>query len=137
MKTERESTFLLLVLQAGIGMVTAVGPLLLSLGGSPGNAFLGVLAIILSVAEVVLAVLFLRGSGRSASWLAGYQALCLWGAGLALSAHLGADNHFAALVTNLVLPTLLLILLMRARERSSAAGAGQVDDSIGVVRVEG
>ena len=136
MKTERESTFLLLILQAGIGLVTAVGPLLLSLGGSPGDALLGLLAIGLSVAEVVLAVLLLRGSRRSASWLAGYQALCLWGAGLALSAHLGADNHFAALVTNLVLPTLLLVLLLRARDRSSAAGADQVDDSVGVVRGE-
>ena len=136
MKTERESTFLLLVLQAGIGLVTAVGPLLLSLGGSPGNALLGLLAIVLSVAEVVLAVLLLRGSRRAASWLAVYQALCLWGAGLALSAHLGADNHFAALVTNLVLPTLLLVLLLRARERPSAAGADEVDSPIGPIRVE-
>jgi hypothetical protein len=136
MKTEREATYLLLVLQAGIGLVTAAGPLLLALGGAPGNAFLGLLAILLSVAELVLAVHFLRGSRRSASWLAGYQALCLWGAGLALSVHLGADNHFAALVTNLLLPTLLLVLLLRARERVSAAGADEVGNPVGVVGVE-
>ena len=136
MKTERESAFLLLALQAGIGLVTALGPLLLALGGLPGNAFLGLLAIVLSVAEVVLAVLFLRGSRRAASWLAGYQALCLWGAGLALSIHLGADDHFAALVTNFVLPTLLLVLLLRAGERISAAGTDEVDSPIGPIRVE-
>ena len=120
MKTERESAFLLLVLQSGIGLITAIGPLVLALGGSRTSALLGLLAIALSVAELVLAVLFLRGSRRSASWLAGYQALCLWGAGLALSAHLGADDHVAALVTNLALPALLLVLLMRARDRPSA-----------------
>jgi hypothetical protein len=128
---ERESAFLLLVLQVGIGFVTAAGPILLALGGSPGNALLGLLTLVLAVAELVLAVVFLRGSRRAASWLAGYQALCLWGAGLALSVHLGADNHFAPLVTNLVIPTLLLVLLMRSRERASAAaGADQVDRPI-------
>ena len=104
---ERESAFLLLVLQSGIGLVTAAGPFLLAIGGSPGNALLGVLTVLLAVTELVLAVLFLRGSRRAASWLAGYQALCLWGAGWALAIHLGADNHFAALVTNVVIPTLL------------------------------
>jgi hypothetical protein len=125
---ERESAFLLLILQVGIGLVTAAGPILLALGGSPGNALLGLLTLLLAVAELVLAVLFLRGSRRAASWLAGYQALCLWGAGLALTVHLGADNHFAPLVTNFAIPTLLLVLLMRSRERTSpAAGADQVD----------
>ncbi len=128
---ERESAFLLLILQSGIGLGTAVGPIVLSLGGSPGNALIGVLTVLLAVSELVLAVLFLRGSRRAASWLAGYQALCLWGAGLALSVHLGADNHFAPLVTNLVIPTLLLVLLLRSRERSSAAaGADQVDHPV-------
>jgi hypothetical protein len=122
---ERESAFLLLVLQSGIGLVSAAGPILLAFAGSPGNAFLGLLTVLLAVTELVLAVLFLRGSRRAASWLAGYQALCLWGAGLALSVHLGADNHFAPLVTNLVIPTVLLVLLLRARERSMA-GADQV-----------
>jgi hypothetical protein len=122
---ERESAFLLLVLQSGIGLVTAAGPILLALGGSPASAFLGLLTVLLAITELVLAVLFLRGSRRAASWLAGYQALCLWGAGLALSIHLGADNHFAPLVTNLVIPTLLLVLLLRARQRS-VAGADQV-----------
>lgn len=123
---ERESAFLLLVLQSGIGLITAVGPVVLSLAGSPGNAFLGLLTILLAVSELVLAVLFLRGSRRAASWLAGYQALCLFGAGLSLTVHLGADNHFAPLVTNLVIPTLLLVLLLRARRRSSATGSDQV-----------
>ena len=128
---ERESAFLLLVLQVGIGLVTAAGPILLAQGGSPGNALLGLLTVVLAVAELVLAVVFLRGSRRAASWLAGYQALCLWGAGLALSVHLGADNHFAPLVTNLVIPTLLLVLLMRSRERPlPAARADQVDHSV-------
>ncbi|HEY8812369.1 MAG TPA: hypothetical protein VIO86_07755 [Candidatus Dormibacteraeota bacterium] len=127
---ERESAFLLLVLQSGIGLVSAAGPVVLSLGGSPGNALLAVLTVLLAAAELVLAILFLRGSRRAASWLAGYQALCLWGAGLALSAHLGADNHFAPLVTNLVIPTLLLVLLLRSRERSADAGADQVDDPV-------
>jgi hypothetical protein len=127
---ERESAFLLLVLQSGIGLITAVGPIVLSLAGSPGNAFLALLTVLLAVTELVLAVLFLRGSRRAASWLAGYQALCLFGAGLALTVHLGADNHFAALVTNMVIPTLLLVLLLRARRRSSAAGADQVLDPI-------
>ena len=127
---ERESAFLLLVLQSGIGLLTAAGPIVLSLGGSPGNALLALLTVLLSAAELVLAVLFLRGSRRAASWLAGYHALCLWGAGLALSAHLGADNHFAPLVTNLVIPTLLLVLLLRSRERSADAGADQVDDPV-------
>jgi hypothetical protein len=126
---ERESAFLLLVLQSGIGLVTAAGPILLSLGGSPGNAFVGLLTVVLAIAELVLAVLFLRGSRRAATWLAGYQALCLWGAGLALSVHLGADNHFAPVVTNLVIPTLLLVLLLRAR-RSSATGADQVPSPV-------
>ena len=126
---ERESAFLLLVLQSGIGLLTAAGPIVLALGGSPGNAFLGLLAVLLAVAELVLAVLFLRGSRRAASWLAGYQALCLWGAGLALSVHLGADNHFAPIITNLVIPTLLLVLLLRAR-RSSATGADEVLDPV-------
>ena len=127
---ERESAFLLLVLQVGIGLVTAAAPILLALGGSPGDAMLGLLTVLLAVAELVLAVLFLRGSRRAASWLAGYQALCLWGAGLALSIHLGADNHFAPLVTNLAIPTVLLVLLMRARERSVTAGTDQVVDPI-------
>ncbi len=124
---EREAAFLLLVLQSGIGLVTAIGPIVLSLGGSPGNALLGVLTVVLAVAELVLGVLFLRGSRRAASWLAGYEALCLWGAGLALTAHLGADNHFAPMITNLAVPTLLLVLLLRARERSLATGADQVE----------
>ena len=128
---EHESAFLLLVLQVGIGLVTAAGPILLSLGGSPGNAILGLLTVVLAVAELVLAILFLRGSRRAAAWLAGYQALCLWGAGLALSIHLGADNHFAPLVTNLVIPTLLLVLLLRSREgRLAVAGADQVDHPV-------
>jgi uncharacterized membrane protein YfcA len=122
---ERESAFLLLVLQSGIGLVTAVAPIALALGGLPGDALVGLLTVLLAVTELILAVLFLRGSRRTASWLAGYQALCLWGAGLALSVHLGADNHFAPLVTNLVIPTVLLVLLLRARERSMA-GADQV-----------
>ena len=126
---EREAAFLLLILQVGIGLVTAAAPILLSLGGSPGNALLGLLTVLLAVTELVLAILFLRGSRRAASWLAGYQALCLWGAGLALSVHLGADNHFAPLVTNLAIPTLLLVLLLRARDRS-VAGADQVIDPV-------
>jgi hypothetical protein len=127
---ERESAFLILVLQAGVGMVTAVGPFLLSLGGSPGNFILGVLTIVLSIGELVLAILFLRGSRRATTWLAGYQALCLWGAGLALDIHLGADGHFAPLVTNLVLPCLLLVMLLRLRGSASAAGAGEVDHPV-------
>jgi hypothetical protein len=126
----RESAFLLLVLQSGIGLVTAAGPILLALAGSPGNAVLGLLTLLLALTELVLAVLFLRGSRRAASWLAGYQALCLWGAGLALSVHLGADNHFAPLVTNLVIPTLLLVLLLRARQQS-VAGADEVFHPVG------
>jgi hypothetical protein len=133
---ERESAFLLLVLQVGIGVVTAAGPIVLAFGGSPGDALLGLLTVLLAIAELVLAALFLRGSRRAASWLAGYQALCLWGAGLALSIHLGADDHFAPLVTNLVLPTLLLVLLLRARERPSAAGADQVDDAVKEARAD-
>lgn len=128
---ERESAFLLLVLQVGIGIVTAAGPIVLALGGSLGNALLGLLTLLLALAELVLAVLFLRGCRRAASWLAGYQALCLWGAGLALTVHLGADNHFAPLVTNLVIPTLLLVLLLRSREHlSPAPGADQVDHPV-------
>lgn len=128
---ERDSAFVLLVLQSGIGLVTATGPFVLALGGSSGNALLGLLTVLLAVVELVLAILFLRGSRKAASWLAGYQALCLWGAGLALSVHLGADNHFAALVTNLAVPTLLLVLLMRSRERPSpVAGTDQVDHPI-------
>jgi len=123
---EWESAFLLLVLQSGIGLVSAAGPIVLSLGGSPGNAVLALLTFVLTITELVLAVLFLRGSRRAASWLAGYQALCLWGAGLALTAHLGADSHFAPLVTNVAIPTLLLVLLLRARRRPSATGAHQV-----------
>jgi hypothetical protein len=126
---ERESAFLLLVLQSGIGLITAVGPIALAFGGMSGNAVLGLLTIVLAIAELVLAVLFLRGSRRAATWLAGYQALCLWGAGLALSVHLGADNHFAPVVTNLVIPTLLLVLLLRSR-RSSATGADQVPNPV-------
>jgi uncharacterized membrane protein YfcA len=126
---ERESAFLLLVLQSGIGLITAVGPIALALGGMPGNAVLGLLTVGLAVTELVLAVLFLRGSRRAATWLAGYQALCLWGAGLALSVHLGADDHFAPVVTNLVIPTLLLVLLLRAR-RSSTARADQVQNPV-------
>jgi hypothetical protein len=125
---ERESAFLLLVLQVGIGLVTAADPIALSLGGSPGNALLGVLTVLLAVAELALAVLFLRGSRRATSWLAGYQALCLSGAVLALSIHLGADSRLAPLVTNLVIPTLLLLLLLRSRERGlRVAGADEVD----------
>jgi hypothetical protein len=127
---ERESAFLLLVLQSGIGLVSAAGPIVLSLGGSPGNAFLALLTFLLTIAELVLAVLFLRGSRRAATWLAGYQALCLFGAGLALTVHLGADSHFAPLITNVVIPTLLLVLLLRARLRSSATGADQVLDPV-------
>jgi hypothetical protein len=127
---ERESAFLVLVLQSGIGLVTAIGPFLLTLGGSPGNFILGVLTIALSVAELVLAILFLRRSRRAATWLAGYQALCLWGAGFALDIHLGADGHFAPLVTNLVLPCLLLVMLLRLRGSASTAGAGEVDNPV-------
>ena len=65
---ERESAFLLLVLQSGIGLVTAAGPIVLSLGGSPGNALLALLTILLAMLELVLAVLFLRGSRRAASF---------------------------------------------------------------------
>jgi hypothetical protein len=125
--TEREAAFLLLVLQSGIGLVTTAGPIVLSLGGSPGNALLAVLTVLLAVAELVLAILFLRGSRLAAAWLVGYQALCLWGAGLALTAHLGADDHFAPLVTNLAIPTLLLVLLLRSRERSVAGAADHPD----------
>ena len=123
---ERESAFLLLVLQSGIGLITAVGPIALAFGGMSGNAVLGLLTIVLAIAELVLAVLFLRGSRRAATWLAGYQALCLTGAGLALTVHLGADSHFAPLLTNVAIPTLLLVLLLRARRRPSATGAHQV-----------
>nr|MDQ6919343.1 hypothetical protein [Candidatus Dormibacteraeota bacterium] len=102
---------------------------LLAVGGSPGNAFLGVLTVLLAVTELVLAVLFLRGSRRAASWLAGYQALCLWGTGWALAIHLGADNHFAPLVTNLVIPTLLLVVLLRSRRPAAPSSpVGRVDD---------
>jgi hypothetical protein len=69
------------------------------------------------MAELILAILFMRGSRRAASWLAGYQAICLWGAGFALSVHLGADNHLAPLVTNLAIPTVLLVMLLRGRDR--------------------
>jgi hypothetical protein len=128
---ERESAFLLLVLQVGIGLVTAADPIALAVGGSPGNAFLGLLTLLVASSELVLAILFIRGSRRVASWLAGYQALCLWGAGLALSVHLGADNHFAPLVTNLVIPMLLLVLLLRSREGGlPVAGADQVDHPV-------
>jgi hypothetical protein len=131
MKTiERESAFLILVLQSGVGLLTAAGPFLLSLGGSPGNLILGILAVLLSVGELLLAILFFRGSRRATTWLAGYQALCLWGAGLALDIHLGADGHFAPLVTNLVLPCLLLVMLLRLRGSASAAGAGEVDHPV-------
>jgi hypothetical protein len=116
--TEREAAFLLLILQSGIGLLTAAGPIVLSLGGSRGNGLLGLFTVALAVAELALAILFLRGSRRAASWLAGYQALCLLGAGLALSAHLGADDHLAPLVTNLAIPTALLVLLLRSRDRS-------------------
>lgn len=62
-------------------------------------------------------MLYLRGSGRAAGWLAGLQALSLCGAGFALDLHLGADSHLAALVTNLGLPSLLLVLLLRGSQR--------------------
>jgi hypothetical protein len=129
-QVEHEAAFLLLVLQSGIGLVTAAGPIVLSLGGSPGNAILAVLTILLAVVELVLGVLFLRGSRRAATWLAGYQALCLWGASLALTVHLGADSHFGPVLTNLAVPTLLLVLLLRARRPSRAAGADQVDHPV-------
>jgi hypothetical protein len=123
---ERESAFLLLVLQSGIGLMSAAGPIVLSFGGSPGNALLALLTFVLTAAELALAVLFLRGSRRAARWLAGYQALCLSGAWLALTVHLGADSHFAPLITNVAIPTLLLVLLLRSRRGPSATRADQV-----------
>jgi len=115
MKTTREVAFLLLVLQAAIGILTAAGPLVLALGGAPGDALLAVLASSLSVGQLVLAVLVLRGSRRAGAWLIGYEALCLTGAALAAWIHLGADDRFAPVVTNLGLPVLLLVLLLRLR----------------------
>jgi uncharacterized membrane protein YfcA len=115
MKTAREVAFLLLVLQAAIGFLTSLGPIVLSLGGAPANAILAVLAIALSIIQVVLAALFLRGSRRAGAWLIAYEALCLSGAALAAWIHLGADDRFAPVATNLALPTLLLVLLLRLR----------------------
>lgn len=115
MKTAREVAFLLLVLQAAIGLLTALGPIVLALGGAPANALLAVLAISLSIGQLVLASLLLRGSRRAAAWLIGYEALCLTGAGLAAWIHLGADDRFGPAITNLGLPILLLVLLLRLR----------------------
>ncbi len=121
-RSEREVAFLLLVLQAGIGLLTAAGPILLAAGGAPGDLLLGIAAILLSVAELALAMLLLRGGRRAATWLAGYQALCLAGANLALLFRLGADSHLAALVNNVGLPVLLLVLLLRIRYRAAMPG---------------
>jgi uncharacterized membrane protein YfcA len=115
MKTAREVAFLLLILQAAIGLLTSLGPIVLALGGAPANAILAVLAIALSIAQVVLATLLLRGSRRAGTWLIGYEAVCLTGAALAAWIHLGADDRFAPLLTNLALPTLLLVLLLKLR----------------------
>jgi hypothetical protein len=119
MKTTREVTFLLLVLQAALGFLTSLGPIVLALGGAPANAILAFLAITLSVAQLVLAALLLRGSRRAATWLIGYEALCLTGAALAAWIHLGADDRFAPVITNLGLPILLLVLLLRLRTWSA------------------
>jgi len=120
MKTTREVAFLLLVLQSAIGLLSSLGPIVLALGGAPANAILAALAIGLSVAQLVLAALFLSGSRRARAWLIGYEVLCLTGAALAAWIHLGADDRFAPVVTNLALPTLLLVLLLNVRPFSAA-----------------
>jgi len=120
MKTTREVAFLLLVLQSAIGLLSSLGPIVLALGGAPANAILAALAIGLSVAQLVLAALFLSGSRRAGAWLIGYEVLCLTGAALAAWIHLGADDRFAPVVTNLALPTLLLVLLLKVRPFSAA-----------------
>lgn len=115
MRTTREIAFLLLVLQAAIGLLTSLGPIVLALGGAPANGLLAVLAISLSIGQLVLAALLLRGSRRAGAWLIGYEAFCLTGAAFAAWIHLGADDRFAPMVTNLGLPILLLVLLLRLR----------------------
>ena len=117
MSTERQSTFLLLVLQAGIGLMTAIGPFVLAAAGSPLDGLLGLLAVGVALSELVLAVLFVRGARRVAIWLVALQAMSLLGAMIALHVHLGTDAHLAALVTNLGLPILLLVLLLRGRDQ--------------------
>jgi hypothetical protein len=122
-RTEREAAFLLLVLQAGVGLLTAAAPILLAVSGAPADLVIGLLAVLVSLGELLLAVLLLRGSRRAATWLAGYQAVCLTGANLAVLAHLGSDNHLAALATNLAIPVLLLVLLLHIRETSPMPAA--------------
>ena len=120
MSAEKQATFLGLLIQSGIGLMTAIGPFVLAAGGSPLDGVIGLVAVGVAAAGLVLAVLYLRGSNAAAGWLAGLQALNLLGAGLALNLHLGADGHLAALVTNLGLPVLLLVLLLRARAAAAA-----------------
>ncbi|GAC1657180.1 MAG: hypothetical protein NVS9B1_14300 [Candidatus Dormibacteraceae bacterium] len=124
MTTTREFTFALLVLQAGVGLLTALGATVAAIGGFPGDALLAAAALSFALGQVTGAVLIARGSRRAATLIAIYEGVALFGATIGSMLQLGTDAHLAPWVTNIALPAALLALTLRLRGQAThRAGA--------------
>jgi len=115
MSSTREVTFALLVLQAGVGLLTAVGAAVAAIGGLPGDALLAAAAVSFAAGQVTGAVLIARGSRRAATLIAIYEGVALFGATIGSMLQLGTDAHLAPWVTNIALPAALLVLTLWLR----------------------
>ena len=115
MNSEREITFGLLLVQAGISILTAIGAAVAARAGFPGDAVLALIALLIATGQLAGAVLIRRGSRRAAMGIALYEGVTLFAATVGALAQAGTDSHLAPWLTNVALPGVLLALAVRQR----------------------
>lgn len=107
---ERQLAFLLVLLQAGIALLTALGAFVGAAAGFPGDAVFGVLQLVVAVGLVGLGFGFVIGSRRVARLVLLTEiALFLLSAPPALVGF-GVSRDLAPVAVNLGLPLLVALL---------------------------
>lgn len=113
----RQLAFLLLLLQAGIAVITALGAFVAGAAGFPGDAAFGVLQLLMAVVLLGLAAALGMGSRRAARWTVELEvALFLVAAPPALIG-LGLARDLGPLAVNLALPLAIAIAVSRSARR--------------------
>jgi hypothetical protein len=118
-----EAAFVLLVVQAMLWTVAGISAIPFALAGEVFMLGLGVASLLLALATTLLAIGILWRRGRARKWVMRLEIVCLAGSLLLMAVPVGANHGPVAWMTNVLLPSAVIVLLRKPRKaRRSEVG---------------
>jgi hypothetical protein len=111
-----EAAFVLLVVQAMLWTVAGISAMPFALAGEVIMLGLGIASLLLALGTGLLAIGILWRRRRARWWAMRLEIVCLAGSLLLMAVPIGANHGPVAWMTNVLLPSAVIVLLRKPRE---------------------